>query len=57
MTERERVLEKIVETAIPKKERVRILKEIEEGNFSIVSLAGGDVAFSEEDIPFINSLG
>lgn len=57
MTERENVLEQIVETAIPKKERVRILKEIREYNFSTIRLTGGDISFSEVDIPLIESLG
>ena len=57
MTEREKVLEQIVETAIPKKERVRILKEIREFNFSTIRLTGGDISFSEVDIPLIESLG
>lgn len=56
MTEREKTLEQIVKYAITPKERKRILNEIEEYNFSVVSLPGGDVSFNRDDIPFIQSL-
>lgn len=54
---REDKLELIVKYAIPKKERERIIKEIEKKHFSIARLKGGDVSFSDEDITLVQSLG
>ena len=56
MISREETLEEIVKLAIPSKEWVRVVKEVDKYNFSVVSLKGGDIAFTREDIPFIDSL-